>query len=220
MRLLGDPVRRAAYELVVSRKRAVSRGEVADALGVSRTLAAFHLDRLAEAELLIVSQGRLGGRTGPGAGRPAKLYRQARPDLDLLIPPRRYDLAATLLADAVASVGAEAEVQRLARELGRRLAREEVASDPATGGAASTDPLLRILRNLGYAPRIAAGEIRLSNCPFHAIADQNAPVVCGMNHACLEGLVEGCGAELILSMDPGPGDCCVVLHLPARLPEF
>src|ERR671917_43859 len=73
---LNDPARRAVFDLVARAATAVSRDAAADALGVSRRVAAFHLDRLAEQGLLVVEYRRPPGRTGPGAGRPAKLYRR------------------------------------------------------------------------------------------------------------------------------------------------
>lgn len=72
--MLGDPTRRTIYREVLASAAEISRDEVAAAAGVSRKLAAFHLEKLLEAGLLEASYRRLTGRTGPGAGRPAKLY--------------------------------------------------------------------------------------------------------------------------------------------------
>ena len=74
---LGDPTRRSAYDYVAAQGRPVGRDEVATALGIGRTLAAYHLDRLAKEGLLSVAYARRSGRTGPGAGRPAKLYERS-----------------------------------------------------------------------------------------------------------------------------------------------
>src|SRR5690349_17159553 len=98
--LLDEPPRRAVYDWVSAQHRPVSRDEVAGATGMSRGLAAFHLDRLAAGGLLETEFRRLTGRTGPGAGRPAKLYRRAERDITVSLPDRRYELAAGLLADA------------------------------------------------------------------------------------------------------------------------
>ena len=98
---LGDATRRGAYDYVCAQGRPVGRDEVAGALGIGRTLAAYHLDRLAEAGLLAVAYARRSGRTGPGAGRPAKLYERSDreiaaaatdpPDLDRLLRERGYE---------------------------------------------------------------------------------------------------------------------------------
>ena len=72
---LTDPTRRRLYAFVASPIEPVGRDEAADALGIPRQTAAYHLDRLADEGLVDVEFLRLSGRTGPGAGRPAKLYR-------------------------------------------------------------------------------------------------------------------------------------------------
>src|SRR5437899_4415703 len=98
---LAEPVRRALYLHVAAQRRPVGRAQAAAALGVPRTVAAFHLDKLVEAGLLQVSRGRTTGRSGPGAGRPAVLYSRAERQHEVSIPARSYALAARLLADAV-----------------------------------------------------------------------------------------------------------------------
>ncbi|WP_449064801.1 helix-turn-helix domain-containing protein [Planomonospora algeriensis] len=98
---LDEPTRRQVYEHVTGEREPVSRDEVAAALGLPRTTAAFHLERLAGQGLLDVVFERRTGRTGPGAGRPAKLYRRPACDIAISLPERHYDLAGLLLADAL-----------------------------------------------------------------------------------------------------------------------
>src|SRR6185436_20123991 len=98
--LLEEPNRRRLYELVTVNREPISREEAAAELGISRDLAAHHLDRLLDAGLLEVEYRRKGGRTGPGAGRPAKLYKRTQRDVSVSFPSRRYDVAAELLATA------------------------------------------------------------------------------------------------------------------------
>src|SRR5687768_18495624 len=100
---LADPSRRALYEFVSRQPEPTGRDEAAAAAGLSRTLAAYHLDRMVEDGLLEVSFARRTGRTGPGAGRPAKLYRRASREFNVSLPPRDYELAAQIFADAVDS---------------------------------------------------------------------------------------------------------------------
>ena len=103
---LTEPVRRRLYEFVVAQAEPVDRDGAAAGAGVGRPLAAFHLDRLAEAGLLDVTYRRRSGRTGPGAGRPAKFYARARHgELSVSVPPRHYELAATILAFVRANPG-------------------------------------------------------------------------------------------------------------------
>ena len=110
---LNEPLRRALYRLAVSRSAPVGRDQAAQELGISRELAAFHLDKLVELGLLEVEFRRLSGREGPGAGRPAKLYRPSGRQLALSFPNRRYDLAAMLRRLATAALQAPPMPYRL-----------------------------------------------------------------------------------------------------------
>ncbi|WP_285583197.1 helix-turn-helix transcriptional regulator [Actinoallomurus iriomotensis] len=198
---LGDPVRRRVYDYVVAQDHEVGRAEAADAAGIQRTLAAFHLDRLADAGLLDVVFRRPPGRSGPGAGRPAKLYRRSAADHVVSLPPRDYGTPAALLAEVVESLGAESDLERVARRHGR------TAGESAEGGVEE------VLARQGYEPYRtdgAAGVVRMRNCPFHAVAREFPPLVCGMNLALVEGLLEGMGeTELRARMRARPGECCV-----------
>jgi predicted ArsR family transcriptional regulator len=208
--LLGDPVRRGLYEYVCARGDGVSRSEAAAATGIQRTLAAFHLDRLAEAGLVEVTFARPAGRSGPGAGRPAKLYRRAAAEHQVSVPPRDYRTAAELLADVVDLTGAEPELQRSARSRGAaagRAARREAPARP------DDELVTGALTAQGYRPYHDGGDVRLRNCPFHLLASRHPPLICGMNLALLEGLLSGAGAGgLTARLDPRPGECCVVLE--------
>ena len=106
---LADGVRRGLYDVVVDADHPVGRDEAAEAVGVARQTAAYHLDRLADEGLLDVTYERLSGRTGPGAGRPAKLYQRSGAEHDVTLPPRRYLLAARILLEAVAGEGGDDE---------------------------------------------------------------------------------------------------------------
>lgn len=214
---LQDPVRRSLYRHVASQAGEVSREEAAAAVGIQRQLAAFHLDKLVEAGLLDTSYRRLSGRTGPGAGRPAKLYRRSGSELAISLPPRKYDLAAELLADAVEQAGtgsARAALADVARRFGRRLG-EELRSH--LGARASRERRLAALADslgqYGYEPRREGSDVRLGNCPFHALAQGHRELVCGMNLSLVEGVVEGMGAaDLDPCLDQRPGECCVTVR--------
>src|SRR5512140_3702495 len=99
--LLEEPTRKRLYDLVAASRAAIGRDEAAAALGISRELAAFHLDRLLEVGLLDTEFRRRGDRTGPGAGRPAKHYRRAARDIAVSLPSRSYDVAAEVMATAL-----------------------------------------------------------------------------------------------------------------------
>jgi predicted ArsR family transcriptional regulator len=223
--VLEEPVRRALYRYVARRGVPVGRDEAARAARVSRALAGFHLDRLAAEGLLDVSFRRLSGRQGPGAGRPAKLYRRSDRELAVSVPPRRYELAARIFAAVLARAGSgvKAELNADARRVGRGLGagvREEStrAGRRAAGGRASGERLLgrleAALADEGFEPaREADGTIRLGNCPFHLLASQQRELVCGMNLALIEGVLSGARARgLKAVLDPRPGMCCVALR--------
>ncbi|GAA2862482.1 ArsR family transcriptional regulator [Actinoplanes cyaneus] len=198
---LADRVRRQAYRVVAGGTGPVGRDEVAEALGVGRTLAAFHLDKLVAAGLLETSYARRSGKTGPGAGRPAKLYRVAAAEHTVSVPPRAYRTAAELLAEALEEAGAENVLNTVARRHGRRVA-----------GAA--DDVVELLTGQGYAPAAdGPGRIELRNCPFHRLAEHFPPVICGMNLAMVDGLLAGAGldGDWEARMDAAPGRCCVSL---------
>ncbi|MGW5355242.1 helix-turn-helix transcriptional regulator [Streptomyces sp. NPDC004031] len=208
---LQDPVRRRLYEYVAAQDREVGRNEAAEAAGVGRTLAAHHLDRLTEAGLLDSGSRRLTGRTGPGAGRPAKVYTRARGERSVSLPARDYRTAAELLAEAAELAGADAALYGAARRRGEAL---RGAAEPC----ASLEQAVELLASRGYEPRAetaaegsAPGVVRMRNCPFHAVAESFPPLVCGMNLALLEGLLGDGGVRA--RMDPRPGHCCVVVEL-------
>src|SRR3954452_1445471 len=203
---LGDATRRRVYEHVSSQTGGVSREEAAAATGIARTLAAYHLDRLPGGRPLPRPHPRRPRRTGPGAGRPAKLYARSEREVAVSVPPRDYHLAARLLADAAAA-DADGHTRRALAAAAERLGHE--LADEAPSGTA-IEPLLR---ERGYEPYDDGGVVRMRNCPFHAVAQRQPEVVCEMNHALLQGLVDGLGTPgLNATLEPGPGRCCVALR--------
>jgi predicted ArsR family transcriptional regulator len=209
---LAEPTRRRLYDHVVGQGGPVSRDEAAAATAVPRATVAFHLDKLVDDGLLDVVYERRTGRTGPGAGRPSKLYRRADCDVTVSLPERRYDLAGGLLAAAVDEAQATGEapreaLARLAFDRGRELGRA------ARGGGTGRDVVLGVLEQQGFEPRTDDDAVTLTNCPFHVLAREHTDLVCGMNLRLLDGLLEGAGAEeLTARLQPTPGRCCVRLE--------
>ncbi len=211
---LAEPARRALYEFVVAQHDAVSRDEAAEGCGVPRHSAKFHLDRLVEVGLLEVEFRRLSGRTGPGAGRPAKLYRRAAGSVSVSLPERRYDLAGHVLADAVErsmreGVALGEAVQEAAVSRGRDLVRSMQADGGVEPG---TEPerIACVLASHGYEPRACEGELVLENCPFDALARDHTELVCGMNLALVEGVVDELGCTTLEAvLAPDRNRCCV-----------
>ncbi|WP_411104157.1 helix-turn-helix transcriptional regulator [Streptomyces sp. cmx-4-9] len=145
--VLQDPVRRRLYEYVVAQGREVGRNEAAEAAGVARTLAAHHLDRLTDAGLLESGSRRLTGRTGPGAGRPAKVYRRVPAELSVSLPARDYRTAAELLAEAAEEAGLDAGLCAGARRRGEALR-------GSAAPCADLDAAVRVLAARGYEPHV------------------------------------------------------------------
>jgi len=197
LRALADPARRRVYGFVAGSGGPVTRDEAAAALGLGRSLAAYHLDRLAASGLLEVSFGRPSGRTGPGAGRPAKLYARAEREFVLSAPPRDYELVAEILLRAGA-----ASTDDAAREVGREI-----------GRAAPEAPIAEVLAARGYEPFDDEGTLRFANCPFDALAKTHRETVCCLNLALVEGVIEGAGAEdATASLEPDRAGCCVAVR--------
>ncbi|MFK4101256.1 helix-turn-helix transcriptional regulator [Streptomyces sp. NPDC019531] len=209
---LDEPTRRRLYDHVVRQPGPVGRDEAAEALGLARQTAAFHLDRLADESLLDVVYERRSGRTGPGAGRPAKLYKRSARQVAVSLPERHYELAGRLLAQALEESEATGEpvravLHRKAHELGTQLA-----------GPGQTD-VFAVLEENGFEPRRDGDAIVLGNCPFHALAREHTQTVCGMNLHLLSGVLEGLAdSGLQACLAPSPGHCCVRLELASPPP--
>jgi predicted ArsR family transcriptional regulator len=201
---IDDPQRAALYDYVSRSSDPVGREDAAQELGLARSTVAFHLDRLVEQGLLTTEYRRLSGRTGPGSGRPAKLYRRAPGDVQVSIPPRQYELAGELLATAIeeaerGDIPVRQALTTAATETGRRLGTSAGSLDAA-------------LEEGGYEPRAdEAGGIALANCPFHRLASAHTDLVCHANAALLRGIADGVGADpdTVERVTPGDHGCCV-----------
>jgi predicted ArsR family transcriptional regulator len=217
---LAEPTRRLLYEFVAAAGDWVSRDAAADGVGLERGTAAHHLDRLAADGLLDVDYRRLSGRQGPGAGRPAKLYRRARRDIGVNLPPRDYELAGRLLAEAAdrsrvegtdittaLDVAAAAEGARLADAIRGQL-------KGARRPAARRRVVLDALTAQGFEPRTAEdGTVVLRNCPFHQLAQQHTDLICGMNLCLVDAAITSLDdVGLEARLEPEEGQCCVKLH--------
>jgi predicted ArsR family transcriptional regulator len=210
---LSDPLRRRLFDHVVAAGAPVGRDDAAAAVGVSRSLAAYHLDQLAEQELLTVTYARRTRRSGPGAGRPAKLYAPNLVEVTVQIPARDDTLLADLLATAVESDATGAARDALVtatRAAGTRLGHEVRGGD--------TGSLVACLEERGYAPEVHHEGIRLRNCPFHHLVEDHLDLVCSLNHDLLGAAVDAAGVDAVAELDPQPGNCCVVLR-PRRPPS-
>lgn len=157
-------------------------------------------------------------RTGPGAGRPAKLYQRSPHQVAVSLPQRHYELAGLLLTSTLEhaehSGGSPRTIlNQRAYQLGKRLG--ETARGTASNGE-TRDSAYRVLDEYDFQPRVEDDDIVLGNCPFHALAQQYTELVCGMNLSMVEGLLDGLAATgLTGRLHPSPPHCCVRL-IPER----
>jgi predicted ArsR family transcriptional regulator len=217
---LGEAHRRALYAVVAGGRRAISRDEAATAVGISRPLAAYHLDRLVDDGLLEVRFERRTGRRGPGAGRPAKLYQRAAEAVELSVPARDYGFFAELLAKVVErdlSGAAQSALYDVANEAGAAQSLANVSREESDNRTDNLADLRLTLGERGYEPYDDDGDLRLRNCPYHRLAEHHRELVCTANLAFISGMAEhlGTGQALRPRLDPKPGECCVAI---ARAP--
>lgn len=204
---LAEPIRLALYEYVVARGEPVGREEAATALDLAQHTANFHLDRLVEAGLLTTEYRRLGGRTGPGSGRPSKLYRRAEGQVAISLPDRRYDLVGHILASGIerASHGTDPTVEEAidtaAAEIGRAIGAQAAPGDVAV--------FTEVLAEHGFEPRVEDDTVLLANCPFDTLARSHTELVCGINRSFVQGVADGVGCDVNARLVPEPGMCCV-----------
>jgi predicted ArsR family transcriptional regulator len=214
LEMLAEPTRRQVYDLVRRSQTPMTREAVARSLDIGIRLAAFHLDRLADADLLAVDFARPHGRGGPGAGRPAKRYSAAHRDVEIALPPRRYHLVARILAAAVTTAPDDADeaARAIAEAEGRRVGEMHAAA--ARRSRHRLTAAAGALETMGYEPRRERARLCLGNCPFDGVVDISPGLVCGLNRRLVQGVLDGlglgerCRAEL----DGVPPDCCVTVH--------
>jgi predicted ArsR family transcriptional regulator len=215
---LEDDLRHGMFEFIRTARRPVTREQAAQAVGISRKLAAFHLDKLVTAGLLRSDYEPVGGLRK--VGRTPKVYCPVVADIRINVPERRHDVLATILIDAVLTERrdetAQQAVMRTAHERGRSTgAAERAQLRPGRLGAERALTLSEgPLKRHGYEPeRVSPVYVRLRNCPFHPVAGQSPELVCRLNHAFLTGFLNGLDAPAVDAvLEPRTGECCVELR--------
>ena len=220
--VLAEPQRRRVYDLLASRPAELSVADVVTALGIGRTLAAFHLGKLVEAGFVetVPALRRESGRPG----RPSQTYRLSTLEVAASAPARHYDLIAEILLAAASGGQVELplleRVVPIARARGRRLADETApsAAPKTRSRRGRSHRLTEVLTTLGYRPRTERGTVVLGSCPFDKLREVNCELVCGINHALVEGYLDSvCAeAELTALLRPSQADCCVVVAPASR----
>lgn len=214
---LDDDVRRSLYEYVRAAGSPVTREAAAGGVGISRKLAAFHLDKLVELGLL---RSGFGGAPGRRVGRAPRLYEPSTTDIAVRVPERAPDVLAEILVEAVTGQRAGEDGTRAAMRVARTHgaaagARARAGTRGGRIGAERAAALARdVLAEHGFEPYQAAGALRLRNCPFHPHAAREPQFVCGLNCEYLRGVIDGMGAEgrLRAELAPRAGECCVEIR--------
>lgn len=221
--VLDDDLRRGMYTFIRAARRPVTRDEAAEAVGISRKLAAFHLDKLVDAGVLRADYEPVTGIRK--VGRAPKVYQPVDADIRVSIPPRQHQLLADILLDAVLAEQAKDTAEgepardvalRLARRRGKDIgaAEREHARPGRLGAERALTMTSALLQRHGFEPdRTSSRCVRLSTCPFHPLADRAREMVCGINHAFLAGILDGLDARSVHAvLDPRAGECCVELR--------
>jgi len=205
--VLDDPARWAAYLAVRTAGRPLTRAEVANEVGISVRLAAFHLEKLLSEGFLEATYER--DESSVGVGHPAKRYRPTGLELEVSIPPRRYDLAAEILAEALEADSPDPPLESLAdvaAEYGRQVGRRARARKDGPSR------LLTALNVIGYEPTTSGDEVLLRNCPFRHVAQIRPEIICQMNVAFVAGVLNGTQSRSLHAvLSPSTERCCVVV---------
>jgi predicted ArsR family transcriptional regulator len=205
---LADPLRRRLYAFVAGRDDGVGREEAAREVGVPAHSARFHLDKLVEAGLLSVDQRRLSGRSGPGAGRPAKVYRRSATEVAVSLPEREYDLVGHVFAAAVERSLEGAPLTEALADEARAAGRRDGTAYDGRGGELQRSA--EVLAGRGFEPARVGDGLVLRNCPFDALAREHTALVCGVNHHYVGGVLDGLECDHTSArLDPGTDRCCV-----------
>lgn len=215
---LADGTRRELYAYVRAQAAPVTRDEAAASAGISRKLAAFHLDKLVAAGLLEAGREVAGGQGR--LGRPPKSYWPSAVGLEVSVPARRYELAAQILVDAVEAADRSGKPVRdaaleAARGRGRELGGQarKALRRGRVGPERALSLVERVAAGIGFEPVRADREVvRLRNCPFHRLAQGSPELVCGINTAFFTGIAEAVGGPVQVHLAPWPGHCCVQLQ--------
>lgn len=214
---LDDPQRARLYQVVREAGAPITREEAASRVGISRKLAAFHLDRLVDAGLLTVSFERPSG-VAARIGRAPKRYRASAVEVQVSIPERHYDLLGEIVLDALEQARpAETPAQaayRLASERGRDLGAQTRRQRGLgrLGPERSAAIVSELLAGAGFEPAPCGDRIVQRNCPFHRLAQRSPALVCGINRSFVDGILEGLRAgRLRAELDPADDRCCVAV---------
>jgi predicted ArsR family transcriptional regulator len=212
---LGDPTRRAIFIAVRESGDPMTSSDVAALFGIHANVARHHLDKLAVDGYLRISHRRQNGRSGPGAGRPAKCYESTSKEIDLHFPSRRADVLIELLLRIIARTGVD-DLPSVAEAVGREYGREiatEIGSPDERGYDEAVKAVAEAMTGVGFhmSPDLDGHRLLTSFCPFGDAATGHPDVVCSLDRGMVGGLFEQLsqGCEPTLHPAPADGDTCI-----------
>lgn len=212
---LSEPLRAELFVFIRRSDRPVTRDEAAAHAGISRNLAAFHLDKLVDAGLLTSRCAMPDGARR--VGRAPRVYEPSHTPMAVSVPPRRPEVLVGTLIEALRSGTGAASVSEVARGRGRDFAASRGSARGRSGRLGTERALTSAeddLAGLGFEPRrTAPTQLRLSNCPFQPAAAEAPDVVCAVTTGFLNGYLEGLGADssTVVTAEEATGGCCVRL---------
>jgi predicted ArsR family transcriptional regulator len=223
----GDPQLRRVLLYARGRRDPFTAGEVALVLGVHRNVARSRLDRLAVAGFLTVTLERLGGQRGPGAGRPAKVYRVA-PELEgLEFPDRRLAELIGLLLGKIPARGRARALREAGEEFGRNLG-VRASLKPSGNVRTGLERVCNALGTLGFHASVQSLEgdtaiLESATCPLRPLV-VSRPDADGIDQGMWAGLVErgirGVSADRVKAETPRclseDAPCSILLSFGAR----
>ena len=226
---LGDPTRRKVFFVVREAGELRTKDQVAEAVGIDRRLAGFHLDKLVDQGFLDAEFHRRTGRSGPGAGRPAKHYRLAAAEAEIGLPERHYDVLASLLLKAAADTSdrsPQVVLDQVGYDFGYQLGLAEVAEGrvrPGKSGVDAATEVVRLLSRYGFAAQTEAegGTIRACACPFEELAFSDPDRICSLDRSIWAGMLAAFDQDATIgeavSRAQGDDECAiqVLAHGPA-----
>ena len=195
---LGDATRRGIYITVRETPDAVTASHIAELFDIHPNVARHHLDRLVDDGYLSVTSRRPEGRSGPGAGRPAKHYSATSKEVSVQFPARRYDLLSELLVRVIEEIAPEdagAAAERVGRSYGRELA-SEIGLPSDAGFEAAAQAVAKAMMGVGFDTEAHIDERLLvtSFCPFGTTATNHPDIVCKLDQGIVRGLMESANA--------------------------
>lgn len=227
LQAVGVPELREALLFVRARQRPVSADELAAAQGIHRNVARRRLDRLAEAGLLDSHSQRLTGRSGPGAGRPAKIYTPAPETRAIEFPARHHDALVSLLLDALPERSRSRRLRDAGIGFARRLL-DAAGIAPVVDRRRGLERLCQSLGTLGFNARIESVDAEKAvlvspTCPLRPIvvahpeaAQLDRAMWCGLAAGAVAGVsAEDVSCETRHCLDDHDS-CTIILRLPPR----